>query len=114
MTKATGVACRPPAPPAAGHADMVLAQVFSISDSHHTSYLLGWQIVPYKGVGTYSLGTAGNLLAPEPAVGGRPLGYGKGTVTFVGNSDAGTVQAVVQLKAGGTVSIAGNWDCSAA
>ena len=109
MNKATGVSCRPPVPPGPAHPDTVLAQIFDVHDCDKTAYLLGWQIVPYRGVGTYSFGAGGNLLALQPPTGGRPLGYGKGTVTFVGNSGSGTVRVLVKLAAGGTLTVGGTW-----
>jgi len=111
MTKATGTSCRPPVSPGKGHPDTLLSQVFNVSDSRRTTYLLGWQIVPYQGARTYSFGAAGNLLALEPPTGGRPLGFGTGTVTFSGKAGAGTVHATVRLRAGGTVTVKGNWAC---
>lgn len=113
MTKATGASCRSPVPPGPGHRDTLLSQIFNVRDGQRTAYLLGWQIVPYRGARTYIFGTAGNLLALEPPTGGRPLGFGSGTVTFSGNADAGTVHALVRLSAGGTLSVAGNWVCAA-
>lgn len=83
----------------------VLAQIFNVSDGDHTAYLLGWQILPYRGAGTYDFASGGNLLALRPPTSGRPLGYGKGTVTFVGNSHAGTVNAVVALKSAANLSV---------
>jgi hypothetical protein len=112
MAKATGTSCRPPVSPGKGHPDTLLSQVFSVSDSHRTTYLLGWQIVPYKGARTYAFGAAGNLLALEPPTGGRPLGFGSGTVTFTGKAVAGTVHATVRLTAGGSVTVTGKWACS--
>ena len=111
MNLATGVECRPPAAPGPAHPDRVLAQLFNVHDGRHTSYLLGWQVVPYRGPGTYKFATAGNLLALEPPAGGRPLGFGKGTVTFFGGSDSGTVDAVVSLKSGVTLKVDGTWIC---
>jgi hypothetical protein len=112
MTKATGSSCRPPVHPGRGHPDTLVSQIFNVRDNQRIAYLLGWQIVPYQGARTYSFGTGGNLLALEPATGGRPLGFGIGTVTFSGNGDAGTVHALVKLRAGGTLSVTGNWVCS--
>jgi hypothetical protein len=112
MSKATGSSCRAPVHPGRGHPDTLVSQLFNVRDNQRTAYLLGWQIVPYQGAHTYDFGTAGNLLALEPPTGGRPLGFGSGTVTFSGNGDAGTVHALVRLRAGGSLSIKGNWVCS--
>lgn len=114
MNLASGVECRPPAAPGPAHPDRVLAQLFNVRDSHHSAYLLGWQIVPYRGPGTYRFATAGDLLALEPPAGGQPLGFGKGTVTFFGGSDSGTVHAVVALKSGATLKVDGTWICATA
>jgi hypothetical protein len=112
MSKATGSSCRSPVHPGRGHPDTLVSQIFNVSDNQRTTYLLGWQIVPYQGARTYSFGTGGNLLALEPPTGGRPLGFGIGTVTFSGNGDAGTVHALVKLRGGGTLNVAGNWVCA--
>lgn len=114
MSQATGVECRPPAAPGPAHTDRVLAQLFSVHDGRHSAYLLGWQVVPYRGPGTYKFATAGNLLALEPPAGGRPLGFGKGTVTVFGGSESGTVDAVVALKSGVTIKVDGTWICATA
>jgi hypothetical protein len=114
MAKATGVTCGPPVPPGPAHPSPVLAQIFNVEDSAHKTYLLGWQIVPYNGIGTYTFQASGNIVALEPPAGGRPLGFGTGSVTFSGGADTGTVQALVKLDAGGTVSIAGAWTCTVA
>ncbi len=114
MNLATGVECRPPAAPGPAHPDRVLAQLFNVHDGHHSAYLLGWQIVPWRGPGTYKFATAGDLLALEPPAGGQPLGFGKGTVTFFGGSDSGTVHAVVALKSGATLKVDGTWICATA
>jgi len=90
----------------------VLSQLFDVVDSRHARFLLGWEIVPYHGLGTYRLGTAGNLLALEPATGGRPLGYGTGSLTFSASPKNGTVHATVRLTAGGTESVGGSWVCA--
>jgi hypothetical protein len=113
MTKATGVTCGPPVGPGPAHPDTVLAQLFNVQDNRHTAYLLGWQIVPYNGIGTYAF-TSGNILALEPPTGGRPVGFGTGSVTFDGDATTGTVQALVKLTAGGTLSVDGHWTCSVA
>lgn len=111
MAKATGVVCRGPVTPGPGHPDRLLSQLFNVSDGSH-AYLLGWQIVPYRGIGTYRLATAGNLLALEPATGGSPLGFGKGTVTFFAGARSGSVDAVVTMKSGPPVKVRGPWQCS--
>ena len=114
MSQATGVECRPPVAPGPAHPDRVLAQLFNVRDGRHSAYLLGWQIVPYRGPGTYKFATAGNLLALQPPAGGRPLGFGKGTVTFFGGSESGTVDAAVALKSGATLKVDGTWICATA
>jgi hypothetical protein len=111
-SKATGSSCRPPVHPGRGHPDTLVSQIFNVRDNQRNPYLLGWQILPYQGARTYSFGTGGNLLALEPPTGGRPLGFGIGTVTFSGNGDAGTVHALVKLRAGGTLNVTGNWVCA--
>jgi hypothetical protein len=111
MNQATAVACRPPVAPGPGHPDPLLSQEFNVADDSHSAYLLGWQILPYRGAGTYKLATAGNLLALEPATGGRPLGYGNGTVTISGNPASGSVHASVALKSGRTLGVEGSWTC---
>jgi hypothetical protein len=113
MSAATGVTCGPAVGPGPAHPDTVLAQLFNVQDNRHTAYLLGWQIVPYNGIGTYSF-KSGNILALEPPTGGRPLGFGTGTVSFDGQAASGSVQALVTLTAGGTVSIDGHWNCTVA
>ena len=113
MSHATGLACRPPVPPGPAHPDPVLEQVFNVRSSDKASYLLGWDIVPYRGIGTYRFGTDGDVLALEPPAGGRPVGYGTGTITFIGRSSSGTVRALVKLKAGGALDIRGTWVCPA-
>ena len=106
-----GVPAAGPAGPA--HPDPVLEQVFNVRSSDKASYLLGWDIVPYRGIGTYRFGTDGDVLALEPPAGGRPVGYGTGTITFIGRSSSGTVRALVKLKAGGALDIRGTWVCPA-
>jgi hypothetical protein len=113
MNQATAVACRPPVAPGPGHPDPLLSQEFNVADDAHSPYLLGWQILPYRGAGTYKLATAGNLLALEPATGGRPVGYGSGTVTISQNPASGSVHALVALKSGGKLGVEGFWTCSA-
>jgi hypothetical protein len=61
---------------------------------------------------TYVFGTGGDLIALQPATGGRPLGYGTGTVTFAAGADRGTISAVIKLQGARTVSIAGSWHCA--
>ncbi len=112
MTDATGVDCGPPVAPGPGHPDPLLAQDFTV---HHgtTSYTLGWEIVPFRGAHrSYRLGTPGNLLALEPATGGRPVGYGKGTVTFGRSTATGRLSAVVTLAKGGSLTVGGSWTCA--
>jgi hypothetical protein len=112
MSKAIGVVCGPPAAPGPGHPDPLLSQLFNVQDPTRSSYLLGWQIVPFHGAGrSYRFGTGGNLLALEPPTGGDPVGFGKGTVTFGHNADSGAVNAVVTLTAGGKIAIGGTWTC---
>ena len=112
MSTATGVVCGPPSPPGRAHPDPLLAQIFTVHDAKHTAYQLGWQIVPYNGDNrSYQFGTAGNILALETPAGGSPLGFGKGTVTFLGKATTGTLNAVVTLTAGGSLTIGGSWHC---
>ena len=113
MSSATGIDCGSPVPPGQGHPVTLLSQIFTVSSGTKT-YTLGWQIVPYRGPGrTYTFGQGGNLLALEPHTGGRPLGYGKGTVTYGPTATGGTIDATVTLKAGGTVPVSGAWSCVA-
>ena len=111
MNQATAVACQPPVAPGPGHPDPLLSQEFHVADPSHSTYLLGWQILPYRGAGTYKLATSGNLLALEPATGGSPLGYGSGTVTISGNPASGSVHASVALKSGKSLGVEGSWTC---
>ncbi len=112
MAQATGVDCRTPVAPGKAHPNWVLAQVFAVHDSAGRSYLLGWQIVPYRAAErSYRFGSGGDVLALEPAAGGLPLGYGKGTVTVSDKTDAGELHAVVKLKAGPSVVLSGAWEC---
>jgi hypothetical protein len=113
MTTATGIDCGPAVTPGPAHPDSLLSEIFSVRSAGVT-YTLGWQIVPYRGPDrSYQFGTGGNLLALEPVTGGRPLGYGKGTVTFRAGPAAGTIDAVITLKAGGSLIVAGSWTCVA-
>jgi hypothetical protein len=113
MGDATGATCGPVAAPGVGHPDPLLSQLFNVHDGAGTAYLLGWQIVPFRGSGrTYRFGTGGNLLALEPPTGGRPVGFGQGTVTFTGSADAGTIDAVLKLTAGGSLTVGGSWTCA--
>jgi hypothetical protein len=97
MSTATGVVCGPPSPPGRAHPDPLLAQIFT---------------VPYNGDNrSYQFGTAGNILALETPAGGRPLGFGKGTVTFLGKATTGTLNAVVTLTTGGSLTVGGSWHC---
>jgi hypothetical protein len=112
MSRATSAGCNPPSSPGSGHPDPLVARVFNVTDSTGAPYLLGWQIVPYRGPSrSYTFGTGGNLLALQPATGGRPLGYGTGTVTFTESADAGTIKATITLKGNHTVSVSGSWHC---
>lgn len=112
LTQATARACAPPVPPGPGHPDPVLSQLFSVRSGSNAAYLLGWQIVPYRGAGTYTLGKDGNLLALQPPAGGQTLGFGTGTITVAGTPQTGSVSAVIKLSAGGTLRVTGNWTCS--
>lgn len=112
MSMATGLSCTLPVPPGPAHPDVVLSQLFSVR-AGKVPYTLGWTIVPFKtAVRTYRFGTAGAILALEPATGGRPVGYGKGTVTFNRQPDAGTIDAVITLKAGAPLTVRGSWTCA--
>jgi hypothetical protein len=112
MRQAKGELCQPPVAPGPGHPKRLVYELFNVNVGRNTQYLLGWQIVPWHGVGTYNFATSGNLLAIEPATGGRPLGYGQGTVQFKDDAQAGTVAAVVPLKSGGALRVSGPWTCS--
>ncbi|HVC70016.1 MAG TPA: hypothetical protein VNC61_07090 [Acidimicrobiales bacterium] len=114
MSRATGFACGAPVPPGPGHPQTLLSQVFNASGAGGTAYIVGWQIVPFRGTRrSYQFGVPGNLLALQPATGGPPLGYGKGTVTYGPSTDAGTINAVVTLKTGKAVTLQGLWHCVA-
>jgi hypothetical protein len=114
MATATSSGCRPATGPGAGHPDPLVARVFNVTDAAATAYLVGWQIVPYRGPKrSYTFGTGGNVIALQPATGGKPLGYGTGTVTFAANADAGTLDVAIKLKDRQTVKISGAWHCSA-
>jgi hypothetical protein len=111
MATATGLACGSPVAPGNGHPDPLLSQLFDVH-ALGGSYTLGWQIIPYAGSGrSYTFGKKGNLLALEPATGGLPVGFGQGTVTFRANPDDGTINAVITLKAGGSLTVGGPWTC---
>jgi hypothetical protein len=112
MSSATSIQCLGPVAPGPAHPRPLVVQLFNVKDSKHTTYQLGWQVVPYKGAGTYTFASSGNLLALEPPTGGHVLGYGKGTVTFIGSASSGTVHAKVKLKSGGTLAVSGSWLCS--
>jgi hypothetical protein len=112
LSTAKSLDCKDPSPAGAQHPDAVLARLFTVTDQTHTAYTLGWQIVPYGGPArTYQFGKAGNLLALEPAAGGRPLGYGSGTVTIAATPDTGSINASIALKAGGSLAVRGTWRC---
>ncbi len=112
MSQATGFACGAPVAPGPGHPDTLLSQVFHAHNASGTAYVVGWQIVPFRGTGrSYRFGAPGNLLALQPSTGGPPLGYGTGTVTFGSSSFAGTVDAVVKLKTGTSLTLHGSWRC---
>jgi hypothetical protein len=112
MRAATGLSCTAPVAPGPAHPDVVLSQLFTVH-AGKVPYTLGWTIVPFKTtVRTYRFGAVGAILALEPATGGRPVGYGKGTVTFDRQPDAGTVNAVITLKAGASLSVRGSWTCA--
>jgi hypothetical protein len=113
MSRAVTVNCPAPIAPGPGHPGVVLSQLFRVADDH-TPYLLGWEIVPYRASqARYHLGAAGSVLALEPAAGGKPLGYGDGTLTFAGGVRSGTVDAVITLMGGGAIHVGGRWSCSA-
>jgi hypothetical protein len=112
MSQATGFACGAPVAPGAGHPESLLSQVFDAHDAGGTAYVVGWQIVPFRGVRrSYRFGSPGNLLALQPATGGTPLGYGTGTVTYGASTVAGTIDAVVKLKTGKSLTLRGSWRC---
>ena len=114
MTVAKSEGCRPATGPGPGHPDPLVARVFNVSDAATTAYLLGWQIVPYRGPKrSYTFGTGGNVIALQPATGGKPLGYGTGTVTFSADADRGSLNAVITLKDKRTVTVTGPWHCAA-
>ena len=112
MSRASGVACGTPVAPGAGHPNTLLSEVFNVHDATGTAYVVGWQIDPFRGTRrTYRFGIPGDILALEPATGGPPLGFGTGTVTFRASSEAGTVDAVIKLKTGRSLTVWGSWHC---
>jgi hypothetical protein len=111
MTTATGVSCGAPVAPGPAHPNTLLSQIFNVRSSR-TTYTLGWQIVPFQGADrSYRFATGGNLLALEPAIGGRPVGFGTGTVTFGANTGTGTIDAVITMRSGGSLTVSGRWRC---
>ena len=111
MAAAVAVSCGAPVAPGPAHPDPLLSQIFTVKAAK-TTYTLGWQIVPFQGAArTYRFATGGNLLALEPTIGGRPVGFGTGTVTFGAKTDAGSIDAVITLKSGGSLSVTGRWRC---
>jgi hypothetical protein len=106
------LSCPAAIPAAKGHPEAVLTRIFAARGPKHASYTLGWQLVPFRGTArTYRLGHDGNLLALQPDGGGKPLGYGTGTVTVSGDPRAGTIDAVVKLTSGHTLTVRGPWRC---
>ncbi len=111
MTKATQVACPPPAGVSTRNAKPVLAAVFDVHDGG-TPYVLGWQIIPYLGASrTYRLGVPGDLLVLA-GTNNSPLGFGTGTFTLGSTPYAGSLHAVIKLTAGGSLTIGGSWRCT--
>jgi hypothetical protein len=114
MSAAIGLSCAAPVTPGVAHPDTLLSQLFTVH-ANRTAYTLGWTIVPFRGAGrSYKFGSGGNLLALEPSTGGRPVGYGSGTVTFRRNPDSGTIDATIALKDGQSLSVGGSWTCLSA
>lgn len=116
MAHATSSSCGAAVPPGTGHPDPVLTREFLVSGAGHTRYILGWELVPFRGANrSYRLGQSGNLMALEPSNGGLPLGYGTGTVTVGSDAgaDAGSVDARIALRDHRTVVVSGNWTCRA-
>ena len=112
MGRATALDCGQPVAPGTAHPEPILSELFSVGAGAKT-YTLGWQIIPFRGAArTYTFGQGGNLLALEPETGGRPLGYGTGTLTFGATTEKGTIEATVALRAGGSVAVRGSWDCT--
>ena len=103
--------CSGPVAPGTGHPQAVLSQMFRVTDDAASSYLLGWQLVPYHGAGVYRLGTGGNLLALEPSESGAPLGFATGTLRVDADGTAGVVNASVRLAKGGAMRVSGTWSC---
>jgi NADPH-dependent curcumin reductase CurA len=112
MHDASPEACAAPIAPGKGHADTTVSQIFHVTDSTKAQYLLGWQVVPYDGAHTYSVGASGALVALEPPTSGKPLGFGVGSLTFTGNGTAGSIDATVKLDSGATVRVTGKWSCA--
>ena len=112
MTDSPTVACPPPSAVSVRTPKPVLAAVFTV---HHgaTSYVLGWQIVPYLGANrSYKLGVPGDLLVLAKPATNSPLGFGSGTVTFASTPYSGTLNAVIKLTAGGSLTAGGAWRCT--
>jgi hypothetical protein len=113
MRTAVSVDCGTPVAPGPEHPDALLAQIFNVHTTRG-AYTLGWQIIPFHGASrTYRFATAGNILALEPLTGGKPVGYGKGSITFGPTTESGTISAVITLKHAGTLDVGGPWRCSA-
>jgi hypothetical protein len=111
MAKASPKSCSAPAAPGPQHPQELLADVFGVTDGSHTAYLLGWQLVPYHGPGTYHFASGGDLLALEPSTGGNPVGFGAGSITVSSGGLSGSLDATVKLAAGGTLAVTGHWSC---
>lgn len=111
MHRAVPKLCRGPVAPGNGHPQVVLSQMFNVTDDVAAPYLLGWQLVPYHGAGAYRLGTGGNLMALEPPSSGAPLGFATGTLIVGANGTSGVVDASVKLATGAVVRVSGPWSC---
>jgi hypothetical protein len=110
MTGSTALSCLPPSSGLTGH--QVRSQLFQVQDNVGDGYILGWTLSPYRPhQRTYHFTGSGSLLALEPVTGGKPLGYGTGKLTVHGSGDAGSINATVALKRGGTIPVTGDWTC---
>jgi hypothetical protein len=112
LSSARTLSCPTAIPAAKRHPQPVLTRVFAVHGPERANYTLGWQLVPFRGPGrTYQLGQDGNLLALQPAGGGKPLGYGTGDVAVSGDPQTGTIDAVVHLASGRRITVHGTWRC---
>jgi hypothetical protein len=109
----TTLSCPPPQPADEAHRDPLLQRLFTVQDTNNQTYTLGVLIDPFRGPNrSYRLGPpSGNTLAVEPATGGRPVGYGTGTLTVGDDPRSGSIDATINLKSGHAITVHGRWIC---